>query len=85
MTDLKNAIAELAKGGALTLASLPDGYDAFCFADLTRALAPAAEHRAVVAVHSRAMRSAPSPLAKLSLCRTRYRNSRFPRLGLPAL
>ncbi len=51
MTDLKKAIAELAKGGALTLASLPDGYDGFCFADLTRALAPAAERRAVVAVH----------------------------------
>ena len=38
MTDLKRAIAELAKGGSLTLASLPDGFDAFCVADLTRAL-----------------------------------------------
>ncbi|MGB8279167.1 MAG: transcription-repair coupling factor [Methylovirgula sp.] len=51
MTDLKRAIAELAQGGALTLSSLPDGYDAFCFADLTRALTPSAERRAVVAVH----------------------------------
>ncbi|TAL81425.1 MAG: transcription-repair coupling factor [Beijerinckiaceae bacterium] len=51
MTDFKTAIAELARGGALTLASLPDGYDAFCFADLARALAPSAERRAVVAVH----------------------------------
>ncbi len=51
MTDLKRAIAELARGGALTLSSLPDGYDAFCFADLTRALAPSAERRAIVAVH----------------------------------
>jgi transcription-repair coupling factor (superfamily II helicase) len=51
LTNLKHAIADLAKGGALTLSSLPDGYDAFCFADLTRTLAPAAERRAVVAVH----------------------------------
>jgi transcription-repair coupling factor (superfamily II helicase) len=51
VTDLKKAIAELAKGGTLTLSCLPDGYDAFCFADLTRALAPSAERRAVVAVH----------------------------------
>ncbi|MHB8885176.1 MAG: transcription-repair coupling factor [Methylovirgula sp.] len=51
MTDFKRAIAELAKGGALTLSSVPDGYDAFCFADLTRALTPSAERRAVVAVH----------------------------------
>ncbi|HLH12030.1 MAG TPA: transcription-repair coupling factor [Methylovirgula sp.] len=49
MTDLKRAIAELAQGGSLTLASLPDGFDAFCFADLTRALARA--ERAVVLVH----------------------------------
>ncbi len=49
MTDLKCAIAELAKGGSLTLASLPDGFDAFCAADLTRALAQA--ERAVVLVH----------------------------------
>ncbi len=51
MTDLKKAIAELMKGGALTLSALPDGYDAFCFADLVRGLAPSAERRAVVAVH----------------------------------
>ena len=49
MTDLHRAIAELAKGGSLTLASLPDGFDAFCVADLTRALARA--ERAVVLVH----------------------------------
>ena len=51
MTDLKRAIAELAKGGSLTFASLPDGFDAFCIADLTRALARAAEDRAAVLVH----------------------------------
>jgi transcription-repair coupling factor (superfamily II helicase) len=51
VTDLKSAISELAKGGSLTLASLPDGFDAFCIADLTRALARAAEERAVVLVH----------------------------------
>ncbi|MGA3302651.1 MAG: transcription-repair coupling factor [Methylovirgula sp.] len=51
MTEFKKAIAELEKGGALTLSSLPDGYDAFCFADLTRGMAHGAEKRAVVAVH----------------------------------
>jgi transcription-repair coupling factor (superfamily II helicase) len=51
VTDFKRAIAELAKGGSLTLSSLPDGFDAFCFADLTRALAPEAEGRGVVLVH----------------------------------
>jgi transcription-repair coupling factor (superfamily II helicase) len=49
VTDLKRAIAELAKGGSLTFASLPDGFDAFCVADLTRALARA--ERAVVLAH----------------------------------
>jgi transcription-repair coupling factor (superfamily II helicase) len=49
--DLKRAVAELAKSGALTLASLPDGFDAFCVADLARALSPTAEERAVVLVH----------------------------------
>ncbi len=39
------------KKQTLILASLPDGFDAFCIADLTRALAPAAEDRAVVLVH----------------------------------
>ncbi len=52
MTDLKRAIAELAEGRSLTLASLPDGFDAFCVADLTRALARSAEQRAVVLVHA---------------------------------
>ncbi len=51
MTDLKRTTAELAKKGSLVLASLPDGFDAFCIADLSRALAPTAEERAVVLVH----------------------------------
>ncbi|WP_246725640.1 transcription-repair coupling factor [Beijerinckia sp. L45] len=51
MTDLKRAVAELKKGGTLTLSSVPEGYDAFCVADLTRSLARDAEHRAVVFVH----------------------------------
>jgi transcription-repair coupling factor (superfamily II helicase) len=51
VADLKRAIAELAKGGSLTLSSLADGFDAFCAADLTRALAREAEDRAVVLVH----------------------------------
>jgi transcription-repair coupling factor (superfamily II helicase) len=51
VTDLKRAVAELAKGGSLTLSSVADGFDAFCAADLTRALARQAESRAVVLVH----------------------------------
>jgi transcription-repair coupling factor (superfamily II helicase) len=49
--DLKRAVAALEKDGTLTLASTPDGFDAFCIADLTRALARDAERRAVVLVH----------------------------------
>ena len=51
VTDFNRAIAELAKGGSLTLSSLPDGFDAFCVADLAQALAPEAEKRGVVLVH----------------------------------
>ncbi|WP_020177261.1 transcription-repair coupling factor [Methyloferula stellata] len=51
MIDLKRAVASLEKDRQLTLASVPDGFDAFCIADLTRALARAAERRAVVLVH----------------------------------
>ena len=51
MTDLKRAVAELRKGGSLTLSSVADGFDAFCTADLTRALARDAEDRSVVFVH----------------------------------
>ena len=51
VTDFKRAIAELAKGGSLTLSSVAEGYDAFCVADLTHALARDAEKRAVVLVH----------------------------------
>ena len=51
MTDLKRVAAELAKGGSLTLSSVADGFDAFCAADLTRALARDAESRAVALIH----------------------------------
>ncbi|MDQ6703162.1 MAG: transcription-repair coupling factor [Pseudomonadota bacterium] len=51
MTDLKRVAAELAKGSSLTLSSLTEGFDAFCIADVTRALAKDAESRAVVLVH----------------------------------
>ena len=51
MTDLKRAVAELKKGGSLTLSSVPNGFDAFCIADLARALARDAEKRSVVFVH----------------------------------
>ena len=51
MTDLRRAVAELKKGGSLTLSNVPEGYDAFCIAELTHALAREAEKRAVVFVH----------------------------------
>jgi transcription-repair coupling factor (superfamily II helicase) len=51
VTDFKRVAAELAKGGSLTLSSVADGFDAFCAADLTRALAKDAESRAVALVH----------------------------------
>ncbi|WP_034993632.1 transcription-repair coupling factor [Beijerinckia mobilis] len=51
MTDFKRAVAELAKGGSLTLSSVADGYDAFCLADLIHACARAGEERSVVLVH----------------------------------
>ncbi len=51
MIDLKRAVAELKKGGSFTLSSVPEGYDAFCVAELTDALARDAEKRAVVFVH----------------------------------
>jgi transcription-repair coupling factor (superfamily II helicase) len=51
VVDLKRAIAELTKGGSLTLSSLCDGFDAFCVADLARALARESEDRAVALVH----------------------------------
>ena len=51
LIPLKRATDQLAKGGALTLASVPDGFDAFAAADLVRALARAAEDRAAALVH----------------------------------
>ena len=51
MTNLKRAADQIAKGGSLTLASVPDGFDAVIAADLTRVLARAAEERSVALVH----------------------------------
>ncbi len=51
MTDHKKALAELARGQSLTLASVPDGFDAFVAADFARLLAGAAHGRAAVLVH----------------------------------
>ena len=51
MTELKRAIDQIKRGGTLTLASVPDGFDAFVTADLARALAVAGESRSVVLVH----------------------------------
>ncbi|HZY14923.1 MAG TPA: hypothetical protein VFE89_19620, partial [Beijerinckiaceae bacterium] len=51
MTDLKRAVAQLEKGGSLTFQRVPDGFDAFVAADLTRALARSGEGRGAVLVH----------------------------------
>ena len=40
---LTRAVDALTKGGSLTLASVPDGFDALVIADLTRALGAASE------------------------------------------
>jgi transcription-repair coupling factor (superfamily II helicase) len=49
--DLNQLSAEIAKGGSLTLASLADGFDAFCVADLARALSRKAERRPAAFIH----------------------------------
>ncbi|MDB5594737.1 MAG: mfd [Hyphomicrobiales bacterium] len=51
MTDYKRALAEIARGHSLTLASVPDGFDAFVAADFARLLAAKAHGRAAVLVH----------------------------------
>ncbi len=51
MIDLERVAARLVKGGSLTLSSVADGFDAFCIADLARALAKDAESQAVALVH----------------------------------
>ena len=51
MTELKRAIDQLNRGNSLTLASAPDGFDAFAVADMARALALPGEKRAAVLVH----------------------------------
>jgi transcription-repair coupling factor (superfamily II helicase) len=49
--ELQRALRELERGGAVTLANAPDGFDAFAAADLSRALAAKAEGRSVVFAH----------------------------------
>ncbi len=51
MSDLTRAKTLLSAGGSLTLARLPDGFDAFVVADLTRSLREAMEGRPAVLVH----------------------------------
>ena len=51
LTDLSRASAILAKGDHLTLGHVPDGFDAFVAADLTRMLARQGEDKPVVLVH----------------------------------
>ncbi len=51
MIDLKRVAGELAKGNSLKLASVADGFDAFCIADLARALAKQAESRPAALIH----------------------------------
>jgi transcription-repair coupling factor (superfamily II helicase) len=49
--DLKRVAGELARGNSLTLTSVADGFDAFCIADLARALAKQAESGAASLIH----------------------------------
>ncbi|MDB5508147.1 MAG: mfd [Hyphomicrobiales bacterium] len=51
MIDYKRALAEISRGRSLTLASVPDGFDAFVTADIARLLAGEAHGRAAVLVH----------------------------------
>jgi transcription-repair coupling factor (superfamily II helicase) len=51
VTDFKKALAEISRGQSLTLASVPDGFDAFVAADFARLMAGAAHGRAAVLVH----------------------------------
>ena len=51
LTDVSRAAAVLAKGDHLTLSHVPDGFDAFVAADITRALARSGEDRPAVLVH----------------------------------
>jgi transcription-repair coupling factor (superfamily II helicase) len=51
VTDYKKALAEISRGQSLTLASAPDGFDAFVAADFARLMAGAAHGRAAVLVH----------------------------------
>jgi len=51
VSPLTQATAELSKGGSLALSRAPDGFDAFCVADLARALARDGETRAAALVH----------------------------------
>ena len=43
MSDLTRALARIYNGGSVTLASVPDGFDALVSADLARGLAKAGE------------------------------------------
>jgi transcription-repair coupling factor (superfamily II helicase) len=49
--DLKRVAGELTQGNSLTLNSVADGFDAFCVADLARALANTGESRPAALVH----------------------------------
>ncbi|MDB5572398.1 MAG: mfd [Hyphomicrobiales bacterium] len=51
VNELKRAVAELAKGASVTLASVPEGFDAFVAADIARALAASGAEGAAVLVH----------------------------------
>jgi transcription-repair coupling factor (superfamily II helicase) len=51
VTDYKKVLAEIARGQSLTLASVPDGFDAFVAADFARMMAGTAHGRAAVFVH----------------------------------
>ncbi|MBO0733972.1 MAG: transcription-repair coupling factor [Methylocapsa sp.] len=52
MIDFKQLIAAIKGGGPVTLASVADGFDAFCVADLARALATEAANQSAALIHA---------------------------------
>ena len=84
--DLNRAAQLLGKGEHLTLSHVPDGFDAFVAADLTRALARTGEDRPAVLVHvAREAQRAAAFREAFSFCRARRRGAGFPGLGLSGL
>ena len=82
---LLRALDALKRGQSLTLASVPDGFDALVVADLARALKGSAEGPAVLLHVARDGQRQQVLQNALAVRRARDRGSVLPGLGLPAL